>query len=72
MKVLINHKLIRSAFAVLLFLVSCANMFAQTGTGRLYGTVTDPSGAAVVDATVIAVTPDGQSKSATHRSHRRL
>jgi hypothetical protein len=65
MKVLITHKLIRSAFAVLLFLVYCANMFAQTGTGRLYGTVTDPSGAAVVDATVIAVTADGQSKSAT-------
>ena len=60
-----NHKLIRGAFTVLLLLLYCANIFAQTGTGRLYGTVTDPSGATVVDATVIAVSPDGQSKAAT-------
>src|SRR5437879_3485761 len=65
MKVLINHKLMQAAVVTLLFVLYCANIFAQTGTGRLYGTVTDPSGAAVVDATVIAVTPDGQSKTAT-------
>ena len=38
--------------------------FAQAGAGSLHGTVTDPSGAAVTDATVIAVAPDGQAKTA--------
>ena len=65
MKYFIKHKLIRGAFGLLLLLLYCVSIFAQTGTGRVYGTVTDPSGAAVVDATVIAVTPDGQSRSAT-------
>jgi len=38
---------------------------AQTATGTLHGTVTDPSDAAVSHATVIAVTPDGQAKTTT-------
>ena len=45
---------------MVLLLVSPAR--AQTGTGSLHGTVTDPSGAAVTNATVIAVTPDGSAK----------
>ena len=45
---------------LVLVLVSPAG--AQTGTGSLHGTVTDPSGAAVTNATVIAVTPDGSAK----------
>jgi hypothetical protein len=44
---------------VLLFVLPAR---AQTGTGSLHGTVTDPSGAAVTNATVIAVTPDGTAK----------
>jgi hypothetical protein len=46
-----------------LMLASAA--WAQSGSGTLHGTVTDPSGAAVVNATVAAVTADGQSKTAT-------
>jgi hypothetical protein len=38
---------------------------AQTSNGTLHGTVTDPSGAAVAKATVIAVSPDGQAKTTT-------
>ncbi len=37
----------------------------QTGTGTVHGTVTDPSGAAVANATVAAITPDGQAKTTT-------
>jgi hypothetical protein len=45
-----------------LFVVAAS---AQSGNGSVHGTVTDPSGAAVTNATVAVVTPDGQSKSAT-------
>src|ERR1700751_4570719 len=38
---------------------------AQTSAGTLHGTVTDPSGAAVTNANVVVVTPDGQTRSAT-------
>jgi hypothetical protein len=58
-------KVIRAIVLALSLPVLAASVFAQTGTGRLHGTVTDPSGAAVVDATVIAVALDGQSKTAT-------
>lgn len=47
---------------VVLMLASAG--WAQS-SGTLHGTVTDPSGAAVVNATVAVVTPDGQSKSVT-------
>jgi len=60
----IHSNFVRAIVLVLTLLLSGLHVFAQTGTGRLYGTVTDPSGAAVTDATVIAVAPDGQSKSA--------
>ena len=53
-------------FAALVFvLTSQATLFAQSSTGTVHGTVTDPDGAAVAKATVIAVTPDGQAKTAT-------
>ncbi len=58
-------KLSRATVLVLTLLLLAASVFAQNGTGRLYGTVTDPSGAAVTEATVIAVAPDGQSRTAT-------
>jgi hypothetical protein len=48
----------------LLLLLACA-AWSQTNTGSVHGTVTDPSGAAVTNATVIAVTTDGQAKTAT-------
>jgi hypothetical protein len=49
---------------LLLLSLACA-AWSQTNTGSVHGTVTDPSGAAVTNATVIAVTPDGQAKTAT-------
>jgi hypothetical protein len=53
------------ALVVFIVLLLVAAASAQTGNGGLQGTVTDPSGAAVTNATVVIVTPDGQSKSAT-------
>jgi hypothetical protein len=50
-------------FLVPLVLGLCA--WGQSGTGTLRGTVTDPSGAAVTNASVVVVSPDGQSKTAT-------
>jgi hypothetical protein len=50
---------------ILLSLVLACGAWSQTNTGNLHGIVTDPSGAAVTNATVIAVTPDGQAKSVT-------
>jgi len=51
---------------VLLAILGLAGVLrAQTGTGTIHGTVTDPSGAAVTKATVIAINPDGQTKTAT-------
>ncbi len=44
---------------------SSLGISAQTGTGSIHGTVVDPSGAAVTNATVAAITPDGQAKTAT-------
>jgi Carboxypeptidase regulatory-like domain/TonB dependent receptor len=43
--------------------LGCA-AWSQTNSGSLHGTVTDPSAAAVTNATVIAVTPQGQTKTA--------
>ena len=43
----------RSLFAVLTLLVFSAAALAQSTTGRILGTVTDPSGAAVSGATVV-------------------
>jgi len=51
---------------VLLAILGLAGVLrAQTGTGSIHGTVADPSGAAVTKATVIAINPDGQTKTAT-------
>lgn len=49
----------------LIFLGLSVGAWAQAGTASLHGTVSDPSGAAVTNATIIAVTPDGQAKTAT-------
>jgi hypothetical protein len=49
--------------AMLAVLGMACRVLAQN-TGSLHGTVTDPSGAAVTDAAVIALTPDGQAKTA--------
>ncbi|MGC2197187.1 MAG: carboxypeptidase regulatory-like domain-containing protein, partial [Terriglobales bacterium] len=51
--------------AFLTFLELSLGVWAQNGTGSLHGTVTDPSGAAVTNGTVAAITPDGQGKTAT-------
>src|SRR5467141_2168487 len=50
---------------ILLSLVLACGAWSQTNTGSLHGIVTDPSGAAIANATVIAVTPDGNAKSVT-------
>src|SRR5690348_8807937 len=51
--------------AILVVLGIAGVVHAQNAAGTLHGTVTDPSGAAVGGATVIAITPDGQAKTAT-------
>jgi hypothetical protein len=61
----ISNHLVRATALALMLLLCGFNAFAQTGAGRLYGTVTDPSGAAVTNATVIAIGPDGQAKTTT-------
>ncbi len=48
----------------MLAVLGTASLACAQSTGSLHGTVTDPSGAAVTDAAVIALTPDGQAKSA--------
>jgi hypothetical protein len=54
--------------AVLLLAVTCANVLkAQTTTGTLRGQVTDPSGAAVGNATVLVSTASGVATATTNR-----
>lgn len=55
-------RMMRLAAALALFATS---LQGQNTTGSLHGTVTDPSGAAVSGAAVIAITPVGQAKTAT-------
>ena len=51
---------------ILLLVLAGTRLFAQqpSGSGSLRGTVTDPSGAVVTNATVAVVTPDGKTVSA--------
>ncbi|MCU1287259.1 MAG: Oar protein [Acidobacteriales bacterium] len=56
------HKFVFCALALCLL---SASLVAQTATGSLKGTVTDPSGAVVPDATVTATNAAGQIVSAT-------
>jgi hypothetical protein len=58
------HEKWRMILALVAALWCAAPVLAQS-TGTVHGTVTDPSGAAVANATVIAVTPDGQAKTVT-------
>ena len=51
--------------AILVVMGIATSVHAQNAAGSLHGTVTDPSGAAVGGAAVIALTPDGQAKTAT-------
>jgi hypothetical protein len=51
--------------AILIVLGIASGVHAQNAAGSLHGTVTDPSGAAVSGAAVIAITPDGQAKTST-------
>src|SRR5215470_10205270 len=51
--------------ALLAVLGVTASLDAQNATGGLHGTVTDPSGAAVSGAAVIAITPEGDAKTTT-------
>ncbi|MBL8292294.1 MAG: TonB-dependent receptor [Bryobacterales bacterium] len=49
------------AFACFLLLLASSNLWAQQSTGSMAGTVTDPNGAAVPDAKVVALhVPTGQ------------
>jgi carboxypeptidase family protein len=54
-----------SLFLLLLVVVTSQPLSAQTNTGILRGQVTDPSGAAVANATVIVTTPSGQALTAS-------
>ena len=51
--------------ALLLALVLGSAAFAQNRTGSVHGQIKDPSGAAIVDATVLVTTPDRQTLTAT-------
>jgi len=51
--------------AILIVLGIASGVHAQNAASSLHGTVTDPSGAAVSGAAVIAITPDGQAKTTT-------
>jgi hypothetical protein len=53
------------AVAIFAALGMVSGVYAQSSGGSLHGTVTDPSGAAVTGATVIAITPEGHAKTAT-------
>ena len=55
-------------FVVLFFAVLAADMPAQTASGTLRGRITDPSGAVIPKATVIATTADGKSATAVTNS----
>src|ERR1700741_4511087 len=54
-------------FALIILLPPFAGprLFAQTGTGTLRGQVTDPSGAAVADAALVATNAGGQAATAS-------
>src|ERR1700739_3818431 len=54
-------------FALIILLAPFAGprLFAQTGTGTLPGQLTDPSGAAVADAAVVATNAAGQAATAS-------
>lgn len=51
--------------AMIAMLAVAGGLYAQNVPGGLHGTVTDPSGAAVGGAAVIAITPDGDAKTTT-------
>jgi hypothetical protein len=65
MKFLLARTSRRFFLPLLVSLSLACSAWSQTNTGSLHGTVTDPSGAAVTDATVIAVPADGQAKTTT-------
>ena len=53
------EKYLRSFFIVLLFSLSVSGLLAQTSSGALRGQVTDPSGAAIANASVIMTPASG-------------
>jgi hypothetical protein len=56
------HRMLLS-IAVFTFALATMPLYAQTNAGSLHGTVTDPSGAAVVGADVLLTGPDGAAQS---------
>ena len=61
----VGMRLFAQKFRVLVLVLMLAvapSLWAQNATGIVHGTVTDPSGAAVTNATVTAVASDGQTK----------
>ena len=62
-----------ATIVLLIFAVTPRAATAQTtGLGALHGQVLDPSGGAVVGASVVLTTPTGDTLVATTRSARRL
>ena len=57
-------KLSEAAVLSIVLLVCVAGLKAQTAVGALHGQVTDPSGAAVPDATVVVTSGTGQASTA--------
>ena len=55
-------KLVRlPVFLIIIVTMGSLPILAQAGLGSLRGQVTDPSGAAIADATVVGTTPDGHT-----------
>ena len=61
---LVFHRRVAFALLIALLLIASATLHAQSATGAIHGTVTDPSGAAVVGADVQLIAADGTSLNA--------
>jgi hypothetical protein len=60
----VNYKFMLRYFClwiVLSFLIAAPALRAQSGNGSIHGTVTDPSGAVIPNATISVTTPDGHT-----------
>ena len=59
-------KMLASIVALIAIFLACGPAWAQTSNGTLVGSVTDPTGAVVVDATVSAVSAQYGQPHETH------
>ena len=65
MKLRFRRSLMKFVYLLASLLIFLGGVYAQMPAGSVRGQVTDPSGAAVVGATVVVLPPDGPSTTAT-------